>query len=72
MSTADTLICSIELGTDQLVREARQFDAVVRDTKARAEVAELLVDTIVALVAIGESLDPDIDFQPQHIKAHAS
>lgn len=58
MTTTDTLICSLQIGTNQLVTEAKQFDAVVRDPIARREAAQLLEDTIVALTKIGCRLDP--------------
>ena len=56
MSTADKLICSLQIGTNQLVTEVRQFDGAVRDQRARAEAAELLADTVAALVQVGERL----------------
>jgi hypothetical protein len=56
MSTADKLICSLQIGTNQLVTEVRQFDGAVLDPRARAEAAELLADTVAALVKVGERL----------------
>jgi hypothetical protein len=59
MSTADKLICSLEISTDQLVAEAKQFDGAILNPQRRAEAAELLADTIVALAEIGHRLDPE-------------
>ena len=65
MSTADKLLCSLQIGTNELVTEVRQFDGAVRCPKARAEAAELLADTVAALVQLGERLQHDTSLQPQ-------
>jgi hypothetical protein len=58
MITPDTLVCSLQISTNQFVREARQFEAAVASPTHRAEIAELLEDTIVALAQVGQRLDP--------------
>lgn len=59
LRTADKLVCSLEIGTNQLVTEIRQFDAAVADPGARREVASLLRDTCNSISEVIERLDPD-------------
>lgn len=67
MSVLDGLVQGMEISTNKVVEKARQFEVVVIDTQLRAEVAELLADTIVALTEIGCRLDRHRSFQPTTI-----
>lgn len=64
MTTADKLICSLKISTDQIVLEVGQFEAAVSSKRHRREAAQLIADTIQMLSESAKRLNPSIDCTP--------